>query len=325
MTEKRNRIEIKRLFVGFWLSVIIFLGLCPTCIVADTTYEVAINKGTATFVVNKYNEGKWKSTIDRELEPDDLVDGKSDKIGAKSKITILNVYEYEWDMFEVLMSIFDVMSYIPEGISINDSLILMPYFSEDLIDELFPDKYEVWEALTVKWFYETEEFDEVPDETKNLIPIFKNPKDFNDLLENYNIWANAINLTMLSLGLKPYRILDGDEFVWQLIVSEIFTIARPFNDYLTNVIKELDCNDIKLKENTLIIEKEGVEDYKVEVIFNEQGILSNIIFKTADNRIIYEIIEDNTEKFILIAIGIILAIGFTGIIYIVICKRKYNN
>ena len=325
MTIKTNGKGMKRTLLGLILLGTIFVDLGITAIAADTTYEVALNKGTETFIVNQYNEEKWEDTVDDELEPDDWFKGDSDVIGAKSKITVRNVDDYNWDMFEVLISIFDVMSIIPDDLSVNDSLILMAYFSEDSIDDLFPGKYEVWEALTIKWVYETEEFDEVPDETENMVPIFKDPEDFKDILENYNIWATAINSTMISLGLQPYPILDGDEFVWQLIISGLFTIPRPFNNYLTTVIDELDCDDIEVKKNALIIDKEGEEDYTVEVIFNDQGIQAAIIVKTADDRIIYEIVNDNTEILVLVATGIALVIILTGIIYITIRKRNLNK
>ena len=321
MAIKRDIKGMKRILLGAFLLGIIFMSLYTTNIAANATYEVALNKGTETFMVNQYNEGKWEDIVDDELEPDDWFGGDSDKIGAKSKITIRNVDEYEWDMFEVLMSIFDVMSFIPDDLSINDSLILMAYFSEDSIDDLYPDKYEVWEALTVKWDYETEEFDEEPDKTENIIPIFKDPKDFKDILKNYNSWALLINFTMAILSLEPYPIFDGDDFLWHLIIRGMLTIARPFNTYLKTLINELDCNDVEVKDNTLIIKKRGEEDYTVEVTFSDQGLQCTFIIKNTDNRIIYEIINDNTDGIILIVLGVITA-ALAGIVFIVIKRKK---
>ena len=322
----RNGKGIKRIFLGFFLLGTIFLSLGVKGIAADTSYEVALNKGTEIFMVNKYNERKWEEIIDNNLKPDDWFEGDSDEIGAKSKITIRNVDEYEWDMFEVLMVMFDVMNSIPDDLPINNNtLILMAFLSEDFIDDLYSDKYQVWEALTVKWSYEIDEFNEEPDDTKNIIPIFKDPKDFKELLENYNEWATMINFTMLSLGLVPYQILDGDDFLWQLIRREIFTIARPFDTYLRAVINELDCKDVEVKEDTLIINKEGEKDYIVEIKFNDQGIRSSFIIKNADDRVIYEIINDTTENIILIATGIALVTTIAGIVYIAKRKRKLNK
>ncbi len=312
---------MKRTLQGFFLFGIIFMASGATNVTAETNYDVALNKGTETFIVNKYNEGKWEDIVHDELEPDDWFGGDSDEIGAKAKLTIRNVDSYKWDLFQVLISIFDVVSYIPDNIPENDTLLIMAYLSEDFIDELFPDKYEVWEALTVKWDYETDEFDEEPDETKNFIPIFKDPKDYKDILEDYNEWATIINFTMISLGLESYHILDGDDFLWQLIISGMFTIARPFNTYLKTLIDELDCNDVEVKENTLIVEKEGKEDYIVEITFNDQGIQSTFIIKNTDNRIIYEIINDKEEFIILIVVSVI-AVALAGVIFIIIKRKK---
>ena len=326
MAQIRNRKGIIRIILGFFLLGIIFMSSSVKVIANDTSYEVATEKGTETYIVNKYNEDKWEDIVDDELEPDDWFEGDSDEIGAKSKLTIRNVDDYEWDMFEVLMTIFDVMNSIPDDLPVNnDTMLLMAFFSEDFIDDLYSDNYQVWEALTVKWRYEIDEFNEEPDDTNHLIPIFKDPKDFKELLENYNEWATMINFTMISLGLVPYQILDGDDFLWQLIRSGIFTIARPFNTYLRAVVDELDCKDVEVKEETLILKKDGKEDYIVEITFNDQGILSNIIVKTSDNRIIYEIVEDTTDIFILIAMVIIIAISLAGIIYIVLRKRNLNK
>ena len=326
MVEIRNGKGNKRFFLGFFLLGIIFTSLGVKGIAADTSYEVALNKGTETFMVNKYNEKKWEEFVDNSLKPDDWFEGDSDEIGAKSKITIRNVDEYEWDMYEVLMAVFDVMNFIPDDLPVNnDTLILMAFFSEDFIDDLFSDKYQVWETLTVKWKYEIDEFNEKPDDTKNIIPIFKDPKDFKEILENYNEWATMINFTMASLGLVPYQIFDGDDFLWQLIKSEIFTIARPFDTYLKAVIDALNCKDVEVKENTLVIEKEGEKDYIVEIKFNDQGIRSSLIIKSSDDRVIYEIINDTVEGIILIATGVALVTIITGIVYIAIRKRRLNK
>ncbi len=320
----KNRKRMKRTLLSLFLLGTIFMGLCATSIAASTTYEVALNKGTVTFMVNHYNEGKWENTVDDELGPDDWFGGDSDDIGAKAKLTIRYVDSYKWDLFEVLISIFDVMSFIPDDLSINDTLLIMAYFSEDSIDDLFPDKYEVWEALTVKWDYTTDGFDEEPDETENLLPIFKDPKDYKDILEDYNRWVLSINFTMVSLGLEPYAILDGDDFLWQLIISGIFTIARPFNTYLKTLINELDCNDVEVKDNTLIMEKKGEEDYTVEVTFSDQGIQSTFIIKNDDDRIIYEIINDDTDFIVLIVLGV-MATAIAGIVYVAVIIRKKNR
>ena len=317
---KRNK--LKGISFGIFLLATIFLGLCSTSMAANTNYEAVLNKGTATFKVSQYNERKWEDTVDKELEPDDFFGGDSDEIGAKSRITIRNVDNYKWDLFDALISIFDIESYIPDDLpNTTETLLLLTYLSKDYVDEVYSEKYEVWEAITVKWDFEAGEFDESPDEAENIMPIFKDPKDYKDLLDDYNDWAMNVSSIMILLGIEPFPILDGEDFLWALITSELFTIASPFNSYLTTMIDALECDNTEVKGNTLIIEKEGEEDYFVEVIFNDQGIQSSIVIKNDDDRIIYEIIQDNTDFIVLVVIGVIAA-SVAGIVIIVIKMRK---
>ena len=106
-----------------------------------------------------------------------------------------------------------------------------------------------------------------------------------------------------------------------LITSGIFTIARPFNSYLTTLIDKLDCDDSEVKGNTLILEKKGEEDYTVEVTFSDQGMQSSLVIKNDEDRVIYEIIQDNTDMVVLIVSGVIAA-SVAGIIIVLIRRRK---
>ncbi|TFG09911.1 MAG: hypothetical protein EU535_08650, partial [Promethearchaeota archaeon] len=213
-----KRDSVKRISLGFFILSTILIGLFSTSITATTTYEPALNKGTATFMVNQYNEGKWEDTVDRELEPDDFFDGDSDEIGARSRITIKNVGDQDWDLHDALIFIFDVEDFIDEDkLNETELVILLSFISKDYVDEIYPEQHDVWEALTVQWDFETEEFDETPDERTYILPIFKEPKNFKDLLDDYNKWALSLNTTMLSFGIEPFPIIDGDDFLWSLI------------------------------------------------------------------------------------------------------------
>ena len=55
----RNGIEKKRALLAVFLLGTIFISLGATGIAAETTYEVALEKGTKLYIVNQYNEDKW--------------------------------------------------------------------------------------------------------------------------------------------------------------------------------------------------------------------------------------------------------------------------
>ncbi len=273
-------------------------------------------------MIKECDEEEWEDVVDDILEPDDYFDGDSDEVGAKSRITIRNVASYKWDLFDALISIIDILSYIPDDLPINNvTLILIAQLSKDYVDDTYPDKYNVWESFAVKWDFETEEFDETPDESEYIIPIFKDPGDLKDILEDYNNWALKLNLTMISLGLEPFPILDGDDFLWLLITSGMLAIASPFEKYLISVIEELDTEDAKVKENTLILERNGKEDYTVEMTFNDQGFQSNLVVKKDNGRVIYEIAQDDTDIIGLIVAGITAPI-LVGTAVVFLIKRK---
>ena len=328
MSIVRNGIGKKRALLAVFLLGTIFISLGATGIAAKTTYEVALEKGTEIYIVNSYNKEKWEDIFGDELDPDDWFEGDSDEIGAKSKLTLRNVGDWKWDTFDALMNIFGVLDAIPKNLPLsNDSMKLMTFFSEDLIDEFFSEKFNVWEAITVKWNYETEEFDETPDEMINTLPIFKDIKDFDEILDNYNEWAWMVNATnnMTKLGMQPYKQMDGNDFLWKLILSQKLAIARPFTKYLNELIERIDADDAEVKDNVLSLERRGDEAYTVEVAFNEQGIMSSFIVKNEDDRVIYEISIDNTYDIVLIVLigitGVALA-AIVGIIVMLIKRTK---
>lgn len=327
MSIVRNGIRKKRALLAVFLLGTIFISLGATGIAAKTTYEVALEKGTELYIVNQYNKDKWEDTFGDELEPDDWFEGDSDEVGAKSRITFRNVGDFKTDTFEAFMTIFDVLDALPKDLPANNNTkMLMVLFSEDLIDELYPDKFSIWEAITVKWDYETEEFDETPDQKVNTIPVFKNIKNIKHILENYNEWANFININMsvvrTLLEIEQYPIMDGDDFLWQLILSEKLAIARPFNKYLNEMIDRLNADDVKVKDSTLFLERKGKEDYTAEVSFNEQGIMSSFVIKNEDERIIYEISIDDTYDLVLIAFIGIAGVASSAIVGIIVVLTK---
>ena len=318
----------KRALLAVFLLGTIFISLSASSIAAPTTYEVALEKGTELYIVNQYNENKWEDTFGDDVKPDDWFKGDSDEIGAKSRITFRNVGDWKWDTFDALMTIFDVTDAIPKDLLPNNvTMKFMSFFSEELLDELFPDPFNVWEAITVKWNYETEEFDETPDEKINTLPIFKKIKYFEEILDNYNQWAWIVNTTnnMTKLRIQPYKQMDGNDFLWQLILSQKLAIARPFNKYLNELIDEIDADDAKIRDSTIKLDRKEKEDYTVEVSFNEQGIMSSFVIKNEEDRVIYEIIIDDTNDIVLIVfIGIagVAGAAIVGIIHILTKRTK---
>ena len=149
-------------------------------------------------------------------------------------------------------------------------------------------------------------------------------KYFEEILDNYNEWAFIVNTNnnMTLLGMQPYKPMDGDDFLWQFILSGKLAIARPFNTYLNDLVDEIDADDTEVKDNTLILERKGDEDYTAEVSFNEQGIMSSFVIKNEDDRVIYEIIIDDTSDIILIVFIVITGVVGAAIIGLIVKLTK---
>ncbi len=296
------------------MLIMIFISSSPITIATNSTYEIALNKGTETLMVSQYDQEGWEEDVDKDLEPDDWFGGDSDKIGAKSKITIRNFEDYKWNSFEVLTLIFGIYEPIPAD--------KLPYFllmfNKDSITTMYPDKYKVWESMCVKWDFESEEFEEEPDDSELLLPIFKDPKDLKEILELYNTWAQSVNLTMLMLELEPYPILSEDEFLWKLALDGMLVLAQPFVKYLDAIIDELDCKNVKVRKNSLIFVK---EDYALEVIYSAQGTQVGFVIYDSKENVIYEIVRDDTTLITLISFGVIGSV-IAGILIVFIKKRN---
>jgi len=328
----RIKKRIRIMTFSLLLTVIILIGICSTVKAAETTYESALTRGTDTLIVSQYDEGAWEDIIDDELEPDDWFGGDADKIGAKSRITIKSMKydaddDLEWHTYKVLEEIFDVYSYLPEEIIEYQLLAFMANFTKDSINERYSNKYDLWQGVSAKWDFTdeaNEDFEDVADDRMHKVPIFKDPGDFKDMLEDYNDWVVYINVTMVSLGLESYPILSEEEFLWQLIISGTLTIASPFNRYLSAVVDELDCKDVEVKDSKIIIEKNGEEDYTVEVTYGNRGTQSSLIVKDDDGDIIYEITSEDTTTIILIILGV-MATAIAGIVYVAVIIRKKNR
>ncbi|MHA1508912.1 MAG: hypothetical protein ACTSO6_09450, partial [Promethearchaeota archaeon] len=65
-----------------------FIGILTTSIVASSTYQNTLAKGTDEFVVETYNGAQWKTTVDSILTPSDWFEGEANVTNAKSKITL---------------------------------------------------------------------------------------------------------------------------------------------------------------------------------------------------------------------------------------------
>ncbi|MHA1293665.1 MAG: hypothetical protein ACTSQJ_13485 [Promethearchaeota archaeon] len=298
-----RKIKINLLSILF--LIVIFTGMSTTFVLAETNYNSALTKGTELYKVNVYDKKAWDEVIGKEKSPEDFFGDGANNIGAESKITIKSIFNTEWTFFDALIS-----GLIPEEIVL---FILINYTENDLNKD-YTDDYKITYAFMSKWDYTTEEFGEEPDKPYDKLSMFMDPKDILKFLDNYNTLAEEINSTIL------VPILKGNDILWQMIIGG-FGIPSPFNTYLENLINELNCENVDVKDNTLSIERTGEDDYIVEISYNSQGIQKSIVVKDSDGEKIYEIISSNTRGFVYILL-IFIIFGTVGIIVLYKIKNR---
>ena len=124
------------------------------------------------------------------------------------------------------------------------------------------------------------------------------------------------------LDLDPYPFLDGDDLLWNLVLKQELMIAQPFGDYLEQIVDKLDCRDVEVKRNKIFFTRLEKDEFNVEITYSDQGTFSKLgIFDDGDD-IIYEIIRDDSNFMILIAVGIFSSFVATILVVLIIKRKK---
>lgn len=288
------------------LILIVMISFFPlTVLGAENNYQMILWKGTENYKIITYDKEGWEKNIGTALEPEDIFGKNSDEENAESKYTIRAIYESDWSLIDLISSTILGNLVIP--------IILINYTPTEL-DKEFSEEYEVWYGLQSRWKYTLDEFEYEPDIEAEKHPFIKDPNDFGDILEKYNDLAQELNNTFMPE-------LNGDDFLWYLLISHI-GIPDPVEKYLDEMVEILDSKDAEVNSNTITLERSEKEDIIVEVVYTSQGIIESIKFKDTDEDIFYEIQHFNDRWVVYTILGIIsvFIIGLTVYAF----RRKKN-
>ena len=275
---------------------------------SNSNFTLSLEKGSQFLEVKNYDKQAWKDTINITSNPTDWFGGESDIIGAKSKNTIMGWHEsklFTLGFFDRFFQWFDIDFY---------STLSNTFYGYEYIMDNYPANYSIWNYDFTFWSFRTEPFDNYSESIMEYSLILRNPSNFKNILDDYNEFAIIINndttLQTLNLSLPT---LNGDEFLWNLVMHG-FTLASPINNYLTEIINALECENVSVNENTLIFSRNGEKDYIVEFIYNSLGKLDTVIVKDYDDKLIYEINSTYPKFTALIILGIIsgVILGLVG-------------
>jgi len=298
------------------------VGILSTSIVASTTYQHTLTKGTDDFVVEIYNGAEWKTTVDSSLTPSDWFEGEANVTNAKSKVTLLGWIPITWDTWDVFTSIF-----MREFFSVTETFTLLPKmnlykFNETTINANYTTNYNFMLGLRSLWNYTSTEYEEDPSETDRIL-ILPDPLKYKVMLDDYNAIAEDLNgISFISPLGDTFPNVSADDFLWKLIFSG-FATAGPHGNYLEALVSELGCENTTVSGSTLIIERYGITSYTVEISYGEKGTMSSFKVMDAGDAVIYKITSSNTEWLFYLILIIASVSSVALVVFAVIRSRKH--
>lgn len=324
---QQNRKEFKTIMLFVLLFGTSLISMMIFTFGAEQTYTIGVQRGTDVFEVITYNEIEWNTVVGAVSPPDAQIGGDAETLGAKSKITIRSVDDVEWGTYDSLSILFNVLDPVPDDAATLIAFTQTVNFTEEYLNTTYTNTYNAAVALASEWIYSAEAFEETPDNSFKLIPVLKDPTKFSEALADYNNWSNYVNnlptwpAFLVATGMSNYTNYTGEEFLMKLIYDEI-AVGTPVNDYLTAMVKDLNCTNVTVDGNSLIIQKVGIENYTIEVSFSDQGTISSYVVKNLEGTIIYEIALNVFDDIILMVVELSIVIGIAGIVILSIRRKK---
>ncbi|NVM19728.1 MAG: hypothetical protein HWN80_18650 [Candidatus Lokiarchaeota archaeon] len=148
--------------------------------------------------------------------------------------------------------------------------------------------------------------------------------DFQSILSDYNDFAAVVNNdTALQAINFSVPILSGDDFLWHFILDR-YVMVNPINNYLTEVINMLECENVSVHENKITFMRFGEKAYNVEFTYNSRGSLDTIIVKDNNSNLIYKITSTNPKFVVFIIIGI-CSVATLGLISFSFYRKRRLN
>ena len=280
-----------------------FIGILTTSIVASSTYQNTLAKGTDEFVVETYNGAQWKTIVDSILTPSDWFEGEANITNAKSKITLKIWTLTTWDTYDVFKDIFKIAP-----------LLYFMGVNETTINANYTNSYSLWYGQRLVWNYTSSDYEEDPSDPNDEIIVLQNPLDYKSMLDDFNSLAKTLS----------FPNITADEFLWQLALNGL-AIAEPQANYLDSLVSELGCQNTSVSGSTLIIERYGITNYTVEISYGEKGMMSSFTVKDISDTIIYQITSSNSEWLFYLILIIVPASSVALIIYAVIRSKKLKR
>lgn len=294
--------KINRFTINFYLifGIILFILIdSPMVINAYENYNLALEKGTQIMEINNYDEQVWNATVNVTSNPNNFFGGEADKVGAKSKTTVLDWWQRDMNTYGMFHGLMIPKDYLPTFLAIHDY-----GYNHSYITNKFSKRYFVWQTSFVFKSFTINGFSNFSDYTKENLMILRYPENISKLLDDYNEFAIIVNNDTVLKSLNySLPVLSGEDFLWHFVL-ERFQIGAPVYNYLTAFIGILECKNVSIQENTLIIKRNGIKNYTVEATYNDQGSLETFLLKNSEGYIFYKITSYYPKITVIIIVGI---------------------
>jgi len=293
------------------------IGILSTPIIASSTYQHTLTKGTDEFVVELYNSAEWKTTVDSVSTPSDWFEGEANITNAKSKTTLKRWTTTTSSTFEVLTSVF-----MPLFFSEGEIFLLANVINGTKINNNYTNDYSLSYGVRSVWNYTSTEYEDAPSHPRHGITALQNPSEYKPMLDDYNELTEYLNgIPAIQISGYSFTNLSAEEFLWLYALNGL-AIAEPHENYLESLITDLGCENASVSGSTLIIERYGVTNYTVEISFGEKGTMSSFTVKDISDTIIYQITSSNSEWLFYLILIIVSAVSVALVVFVVVINRK---
>ena len=296
---------------------LLLIGILSTPIIASSTYQHTLTKGTDEFVVEFYDSVEWKTTVDSVSTPSDWFEGEANITNAKSKTTLKRWTTTTSSTFQVLTSVF-----MPLFFSEGEILLLTNVINGTMINNNYTNEYSLSYGVRSVWNYTSTEYEEAPSHPRHGITALQNPSEYKPMLDDYNELTEYLN-GIFAIQILGYSFtnMSEEEFLWLHALNGL-AIAEPHENYLESLITGLGCENASVSGSTLIIERYGVTSYTVEISYGERGMMSSFTVKDISDEVIYKITSSNSEWLFYLLLITVSAVSVALVVFAVVIGRK---
>ena len=291
----------------------LFSGI-PELIHADSSYSLSFEPGSQILEIKYIDLPLWKETIDSSSDPSDWFPEASNQTGASKKNTFLSTDRNDLNTYGIFYQFFY------KWFDINRSILSQNGYGPSYINGNYTKFYYVWGHEYITDYFTSQPLGQNLDNYEQFI-MFRQPSDLSTALDDYNNFTTVVNndpiIQNLSFSLPT---VSGDEFLWKYFLNGL-NVAKPINNYLLELVDALDCQNVTVQSETLIIYRKGISNYRLEIRFNEQGFMDSLNIKTANDELIYNISSWYPKDVALIIGGIIIA-GLIGLLSLSIYRKR---